>query len=660
MATAEKFVNDSSNQDSVRINGADAVERIRGWLIDSGYAESATRASTNDTPDDQAAANSAAELPAVRLLLGGSPLAVAEAEKLFTPEDLQAWIDAGLLAKAEERVLPLVRITPYRKLFVVSDREWTEEALPRPDVVSGLTSSSRWMADFTIRRESHCTLDLGTGTGVQAMLAARHSTQVVATDINPRALEFARFNAALNGIDNIEFIEGDRFEAVQRVLPLVRITPYRKLFVVSDREWTEEALPRPDVVSGLTSSSRWMADFTIRRESHCTLDLGTGTGVQAMLAARHSTQVVATDINPRALEFARFNAALNGIDNIEFIEGDRFEAVEGRTFDLILSNMALSVSPASGCLDGDDPMDGDESLRQFIQTAPSYLNKGGYAQTVCNWVQLNDESWTSRLSDRLTRAGYDASVVRRQSSSPADYARSCLNGYDTSNVEQLFGDWISDCEKQGIESIDGGLITMRRSGRQPNWLRIDAKVPEIFPDAGAHVARCFWLQDFLSRVPDLELLNEVLYLSPSVELTQTSKPTIAGWQLLSCELTMTRGIAMLLRIKSNVLPSTAANMSPSINSMLSMPFSAALKRANSNAQGLISVATTCLLCLAASMACTPVPVPRSRVQSEPQRIVKSAIRRELLIRPKTTSGRGHASAVHAGSETMNNFLYGVI
>ncbi len=430
MATAEKFVNDSSNQDSVRINGVDAIERIRAWLIDSGYAESATRASTKGTPEDQAAAKNAAELPAVRLLLGGSPLDVAEAEKLFTPEDLQTWTDAGLLARAEERVLPLVQITPYRKLFVVSDREWTAEALPRPDAVSGLTSSSRRMADFTIR----CGSD-------------------------------------------------------------------------------------------------------------CTLDLGTGTGVQAMLAAKHSKQVVATDINPRALEFARFNAALNGIDNIEFIEGDMFAAVEGRTFDLILSNMAISVSPASGCAYVDNPMDGDESLKHFIQTAPSYLNEGGYAQIVGNWVQLNGESWTSRLSDRLKRAGYDASVVRSQSFSPAEYAREWLDGDDTSEAEQRLGDWMSDCEEQGIESIDSGLITMRRSNRHPNWLRIDAKVPEIFPDAGAHVARCFWLQDFLGGVPDHELLNEVLYLSPSVELTQTSKPTIAGWKLQSCELTMTRGIA---------------------------------------------------------------------------------------------------------------------
>ena len=117
---------------------------------------------------------------------------------------------------------------------------------------------------------------------------------------------------------------------------------------------------------------------------------------------------------------------------------------------------------------------------------------------------------------------------------------------------------MSDCEEQDIESIDSGLITMRRSGRQPNWLRIDAQVPEIFPDAGAHVARFFWLQDFLGCVPDHELLNEVLYLSPSVELTQTSKPTISGWKLQSCQLTMTRGIAYTVTLDPTIARVLAA------------------------------------------------------------------------------------------------------
>ncbi len=439
MVTAKKFANDSSKQHSVRINGADAIARIRAWLIDSGYAESATRALTRGTPADQAAARTASELPVVRLLLGGASLTVTEANKLFTAKGLKDWIDAGLLEKAKRRVQPLVRITPFRKLFVVSDREWAAEARARPDVVLCLTSGSSWMADFTIR----C-------------------------------------------------------------------------------------------------------------DSECTLDLGTGTGVQALLAAKHSKQVVATDINPRALEFARFNAALNGIDNIEFVEGDMFKAVEGRTFDLILSNPTFPVSPASSGLSGKKPIDGDESVKQFIEAAPSHLNEHGYAQIVCNWLQRNGESWTDRLSDSLKPAGYDAWVVRGQSSSPADYARRWFSGYDDSDVEKLFGKWMTYCEKQNIASIDGGLITMRRSGRQPNWLRIDAQVPRVFPDAGTQIARFFWLQDFLATVPGHALLNEVLYLSPSIELTQTSKPTITGWKLQSCELTMTRGIGY------------AANLDPAI------------------------------------------------------------------------------------------------
>jgi len=432
VATAKKIANDPPNQDSVP---ADAIERIRAWLIDTGYAESATLALTRGTPEDEAAAKTASELPAVQLLLYGSALALKEAKKLFTAKDLKTWIDAGLLAKDKSRVRPLVRISPYRKLFVLSDCDWRATA----------------------------------------------STS-------------------------------------------------------------------PNAVMGVTGSSTWLADFTIRRDCDCTLDLGTGTGVQAMLAAKHSKQVVATDINPRALEFARFNAALNGIENIEFVEGDMFEAVAGRTFDLIVSNPPFVVTPATGCLYRDNPMDADEFVKQIIQTAPSFLNDGGYAQILCDWIQQTDESWKNRLFGWLKPTGCDVSIARGKSFSPAEYARQLLAGYDSSNGKKLFGEWMSYYEERAIVAIDNGLITMRRSDREPNWLRIDTKLPRIFPDAGTQVARCFWLQDFLAHVPGPELLNEILYLSPSVELTQTSKPTITGWKLRSCQLTMTRGIGYAVKL----------------------------------------------------------------------------------------------------------------
>ena len=66
-----------------------------------------------------------------------------------------------------------------------------------------------------MRRPGEAALDLGTGCGIQALLAAKHAERVVATDVNPRALGFAAFNAALNGIETIELRDGSGFDPVR-------------------------------------------------------------------------------------------------------------------------------------------------------------------------------------------------------------------------------------------------------------------------------------------------------------------------------------------------------------------------------------------------------------------------------------------------------------
>ena len=69
------------------------------------------------------------------------------------------------------------------------------------------------------------------------------------------------------------------------------------------------------------------------------LDLGTGSGVCALAAARHSRHVVAVDINPAAVRCTRVNALLNGQEGrIEVRQGDLFAPVAGERFDLVLFN----------------------------------------------------------------------------------------------------------------------------------------------------------------------------------------------------------------------------------------------------------------------------------------------------------------------------------
>ena len=66
-----------------------------------------------------------------------------------------------------------------------------------------------------------------------------------------------------------------------------------------------------DHVMGVADSSRVLERLTFRRPVQRAVDIGTGCGYHAILAAQHAEQVIATDINPRAIAFTTFNALLN-------------------------------------------------------------------------------------------------------------------------------------------------------------------------------------------------------------------------------------------------------------------------------------------------------------------------------------------------------------
>ncbi len=67
------------------------------------------------------------------------------------------------------------------------------------------------------------------------------------------------------------------------------------------------------------------------------LDLGTGSGVCALAAARHARRVVAVDISQAAVRCARLNASDNQLQ-VDIRHGDLFEPVTGERFDLVLFN----------------------------------------------------------------------------------------------------------------------------------------------------------------------------------------------------------------------------------------------------------------------------------------------------------------------------------
>ncbi len=95
----------------------------------------------------------------------------------------------------------------------------------------------------------------------------------------------------------------------------------------------------PDIFAPINAfvSSQFLIENLLVNEGDVVLDLGTGTGILAIFCADKAEKVIATDINPKAVELAKNNVKLNKKTNVEVRWGDLFEPINEK-FDLILFN----------------------------------------------------------------------------------------------------------------------------------------------------------------------------------------------------------------------------------------------------------------------------------------------------------------------------------
>ena len=129
--------------------------------------------------------------------------------------------------------------------------------------------------------------------------------------------------------------------------------------------------------------SFFFATNLIIKPDQVVLDLGTGSGILAIIAAKKAQYVLAVDLNPYAIRCAKENAELNKIQNMAFLQGDLFTALkDGTKFDLILFNAPYLPSE-----EGEDSTwigrswaggaNGRVVLDRFIPQVPSYLKPHG-------------------------------------------------------------------------------------------------------------------------------------------------------------------------------------------------------------------------------------------------------------------------------------------
>jgi len=177
--------------------------------------------------------------------------------------------------------------------------------------------------------------------------------------------------------------------AVERLLEhepiqyVTGITPFCGMKIKCDRR---ALIPRPE--------TEWMVKrliATIKSNVSRILDLGSGTGCIALALAKAfpKAEVTGVDISPQAVALSRENALINGITNVNFIEGDMTELSINGKFDIIISNppyitIAEEKEMRKNVLDWEPHNalfvpDGDELLfhRSIVDYSKSHLTPQG-------------------------------------------------------------------------------------------------------------------------------------------------------------------------------------------------------------------------------------------------------------------------------------------
>ena len=281
-------------------------------------------------------------------------------------------------------------------------------------------------------------------------------------------------------------------EVGERVEPRSRIAPVDGLLLASDRLSTDPTEDPEDYVSTYSPTARLCDVLTPRPKVKRALDIGTGNGVQALLAARHSSRVVATDVNARALAYTELNAALSGLPNVECRRGSLFEPVADDRFDLIVCNAPYVVSPERRWTYRDGLFEGDGLSERVVRTAGSHLTDGGLATLCVTWLAQDGEEPDARVVSWVEGSGCDAWILASDESEPADYAErwNVHLAADRKAHREAVVLWTSYLERLGARLVVEGIVLLhRRSGE--NTVRIDEVEEDELEVADAQIRRAF-------------------------------------------------------------------------------------------------------------------------------------------------------------------------
>ncbi|MFH0179394.1 methyltransferase [Streptomyces cacaoi] len=283
------------------------------------------------------------------------------------------------------------------------------------------------------------------------------------------------------------------------------------------------------VVLGVGGASTTLAGITVRTPVSAALDLGTGSGIQALHAAQHATRVTATDLNPRALHITALTLALSGAPAADLREGSLFEPVrDDEKYDLIVSNPPFVISPGARLTYRDGGMGGDDLCRSLVQGAGERLSEGGFAQFLANWQHVEGENWQDRLRSWVPR-GCDAWIVQREVQDVTQYAELWLRDAgdhrgDLAEYQAHYDTWLDEFEARKVKAVGFGWITLRRTTAAEPVITVEEWPHPVEQPLGDAVLAHFGRLDYLRAHDDAALLAGRFRLVTEVVQEQVGLP----------------------------------------------------------------------------------------------------------------------------------------
>lgn len=377
------------------------------------------------------------------------------------------------------------------------------------------------------------------------------------------------------------------------VRSIAALAPMYGTYVVRDFEHFITGRPLgPEHVLGTGLATTLLSKLTprprhdARRSPRRVLDLGTGQGFQAFLAAEDGDEVIGTDISARALNFAALGAAINGVRLPDFRLGSFYEPVasdarrpgqDDSGFDLIVSNPPFVVAPPSEMVYSSGSLTGDQTVEHVVRTAPVYLRDDGFAVFLGNWYHNNEHDWADKPKAWTNGQGCDAWLIRFSTTDPESYARNWIHELGLATPPDAKGDvdpamlehWMQYYDSIGARAITfGGVILRRRVPglpgslkSAPNWCREDSfPIEGLHDHAGDQVVRIFENTTLVKSIGSpRSLMDLVLTLNPDHELEQQCRlepsegENLWTWTPTRASLRQTRGFAMTVSVDGLVM-----------------------------------------------------------------------------------------------------------